>query len=278
MEIYITTYDTVVTILSAVITGGFVLILVEIGNRKNRESDRYRQTMTPFVQKLSAYLRYICWIKPHIVNPKPTNEDEKIFLSIVHNYGVKGSDLLENGGSFDINSFTAKDLEHFCNNINHIWYMYDKRWLDRFKWEETDSAYQELIDKEIAQLNPRYLQIPEGLGKIAKISGEFYTDIFMPIQDEPYSHEASSRLYNIHTWIVSVSLFFVLLCLGLLICFTLPICLLKLITISVILLFGFCMLLLLVNENKQLYWLYRIIEFKKTKKCKKHKVSSSNIS
>lgn len=273
MEAYITTYNTVITILSAVITGGFVLILVEIGNRKNRESDRYRQTMTPFVQKLSAYLRYICWIKPHIVNPKPINEDEKLFLFIVHNFGVNGSDLLESGGNFEINSFTAKDLEHFCNNINHIWYMYDRRWLDRFKWEEADSTYQELIDKELAQINPRYLSMPEGLGKIAKISGEFYTDIFMPIQDEPYSHEASSKLYNIQTWIVSASLFFVLLCLGLLVCYTWPIWLLKVTTISVIMLFGFCMLLLLVNENKQLYCLYRIREFRKAFKRKKHKVS-----
>lgn len=56
MDAYITTYNTVVTILSAVITGGFVLILMEMGNRKNRESERYRQTMIPFAQKLSAYL------------------------------------------------------------------------------------------------------------------------------------------------------------------------------------------------------------------------------
>lgn len=270
MDAYITTYNTVVTILSAVITGGFVLILMEMGNRKNRESERYRQTMIPFAQKLSAYLRYICWIKPHIVNPKPLNEGEKSFLSIIHALGCEGSDLLENGGSFDLNSFTAKDLEHFCNNINHIWYMYDRRWIDRFKWEEADSSYQEFIDKELAQLNPRYLSMPEGLGKIAKISGEFYTDIFMPIQDEPYSHEASSKLYSIQTWIVSLSLFFVLLCLGLLVCFTLPIRLLKLTTISVIMLFGLCMLLLLVNENKQLYCLYRIKEFKKALKRKKH--------
>lgn len=275
MEGYITIYNTVVTILSAVITGGFVLILVEIGNRKNRESDQYRQTMMPFVQKLSAYLRYICWIKPHIVNPKPVNEDEKSFLSIVLNLGVRGSDLIENGGCFDINSITAKDLEHFCNNINHIWYMYDRRWLDRFKWDETDSFYQELIDKELAQINPRYLSMQEGLCKIAKISGEFYTDIYMPIQDEPYSHESSSKLYSIHTWIVSASLFFVLLCLGLLVCFTWPIWLLKLTTISVIMLFGLCMLLLLIDENKQLYWLYRIREFRKKFNCKRHKQSET---
>lgn len=32
-------YSTVVAILTAIITDGFILVLVEIGNRKNREMD-----------------------------------------------------------------------------------------------------------------------------------------------------------------------------------------------------------------------------------------------
>ena len=40
-------------ILTSIITGGFVLVFVEIGNRKNRENDRHEQIMTPFYHKLS---------------------------------------------------------------------------------------------------------------------------------------------------------------------------------------------------------------------------------
>lgn len=63
-------HSAVITILSAVITGGFVLIFVEIGNRKIRENDKYRQIMAPFMQKLSAYFRYINWISLRVFNPR----------------------------------------------------------------------------------------------------------------------------------------------------------------------------------------------------------------
>ncbi len=48
-------------ILTSIITGGFVLVFVEIGNRKNRENDKHDQIMAPFMHKLSAYFRYISW-------------------------------------------------------------------------------------------------------------------------------------------------------------------------------------------------------------------------
>ena len=52
-------FSTVVTILSAIITGGVILVFVEIGNRKNREIDSYQYFVEPFLRKLSAYFRFI---------------------------------------------------------------------------------------------------------------------------------------------------------------------------------------------------------------------------
>lgn len=51
----------VLSIMSSIITGGFVLVFVEIGNRKNRENDKYEHIMYPFMHKLSSYFRYISW-------------------------------------------------------------------------------------------------------------------------------------------------------------------------------------------------------------------------
>lgn len=56
-------------ILTSIITGGFVLVFVEIGNRKNRENDKHDQIMAPFMHKLSAYFRYISWSSSHIIYP-----------------------------------------------------------------------------------------------------------------------------------------------------------------------------------------------------------------
>ncbi len=67
---YIILFQTALTILSAIITGGFVLVFVEIGNRKNRENDKYETEFKPFMHKLSAYLRLMSWCKCHLEYPK----------------------------------------------------------------------------------------------------------------------------------------------------------------------------------------------------------------
>lgn len=59
------------TILTSIITGGFVLVFVEIGNRKNREDDRHDQIMYPFMHKLSAYFRFISWCSHNVIYSKP---------------------------------------------------------------------------------------------------------------------------------------------------------------------------------------------------------------
>lgn len=43
-------FSTVVTILSAIITGGVILVFVEIGNRKNRKIDSYQYFVEPFCE------------------------------------------------------------------------------------------------------------------------------------------------------------------------------------------------------------------------------------
>ena len=44
-------------ILTSIITGGYVLVFIEIGNRKNRNSDRHNQIMASFMHKLSSTAR-----------------------------------------------------------------------------------------------------------------------------------------------------------------------------------------------------------------------------
>lgn len=74
------------TILTSIITGGFVLVFVEIGNRKNRENDRYDQIMQPFMHKLSSYLRFLSWSGIHIKYPTVLNCYEDEFKNLVERY------------------------------------------------------------------------------------------------------------------------------------------------------------------------------------------------
>ena len=250
---YVNIHSAIISILSAVITGGFVLIFVEISNRKNRENDKYRQLMTPFMRKLSAYFKYINWVQLHITNPKPDTDIEKKFKKhLRYEIGNYGSQLLVAGGRYEVESFNAQMLEDIGEKINNVWYMYDRYPLNRLRVDEDVDTNSELINKELAVLNRSYLSIPESVSKIAKISGEFYTDEYQPIQYEPPYHDALIRLYKIQSAIVCTSLFIVLVTLCVLVCVEMPIWLMRVATIAIVCLFGMCMMLLFVNENKQL--------------------------
>lgn len=261
---YTSIHSAIISILSAVITGGFVLIFVEISNRKNRENDKYRQLMAPFMRKLSAYFKYINWVQLHITNPKPDTDIEKKFKKFLrYDIGNYGSQLIVDGGRYDVESFNAQMLEDIGEKINNVWYMYDSYTLSRLRIDEDVENNREFINKELAVLNRSYLSIPESVSKIAKISGEFYTDEYQPIQYEPPYHDALLRLYKIQSAIVCTSLFIVLVTLCLLVCVEMPIWLMRVAIIAIVCLFGVCMMLLFVNENKQL----RLIN--QVKKCLK---------
>lgn len=112
----------------------------------------------------------------------------------------------------------------------------------------------------------RYISLPCGINQIIKVSGEFYTDVYQPIQTETYYHERIAELNRLRSLIAAISLFLVLLCLVILICVTWPVVLMKVVSIIVIVLLGFNMSLLLIDEKTQLKWIYKI-------RTLRHKVS-----
>ena len=267
---YSTTYNTIVTILSAVITGGFVLVFIEIGNRKNRENDQYRLIMEPFMRKLCAYFRYVNWIKSQIIYPTNPNENEKEFKRLVEMIARHGGELITGGGDYALNHFTANELHFIGYGINNIWYYYDRMRPCNFQWDEDFSSDQKLIDKELAKLDKSYLKEPNDLHQLSSVSGDFFTDVYQPIEYEPENHRLLSNLYRGQTIFVGSSLFFVLVTLCLMLCLPLPICLLKVMTIFIVCLFGICLLFLFVTERKQLQLSYNVTQlfrkmFRKTK-------------
>ncbi len=75
----------VLSILTSIITGGFVLVYVEIGNRINRENDRWETLITPFMRKISAYCRFISYYEPLIISKEcDDNEKEKAKTSKIY--------------------------------------------------------------------------------------------------------------------------------------------------------------------------------------------------
>lgn len=244
----------VLTILSSIITGGFVLVFVEIGNRKNRENDKYEHIMYPFMHKLSSYFRYISWCQSQIIysNP-PTSYEEKIKL-LIGGIAKYGGMAITFGGDYGINYFTASKLNEIALDINNIWYWHDKMNPCTMTWDD-NMHFVEFIDKELKEINPIYIQYKKNIDLIAKVSGEFYVDVYQPIEVTTYNHEAYQEHYKLQAKIVSCFVCFVLLVLGSLLFGVENVKILRISTIIVILMLGFSLLMLGMDEKVQIrFW------------------------
>lgn len=257
-------HSAVLTILSAIITGGFVLIFVEIGNRKNRENDRYEQLIRPFMKKLSSYFRFVNWCETSILYPslKDRSPIELEFKDLVHELGVYGGHSIVSGGDYSIDDFSAEELYNLgYNKINHVWYLHDHMRPCRLSWNVNFKHNERYIKKELAIINPEYLNDEINFDMLIRVSADFLTDIYQPIETETYYHVAYQRLFRNQSIFVSVNLLLVLLMLCLMLCVTLPVWLLKLSTILIVCLFAMSLVLLGVDAKKQIMWLNKLKKY-----------------
>lgn len=262
------TQTILLSILTSIITGGFILVFMEVGNRKNRENDRYDQIMSPFMHKLSAYFRFLNWCSHRIKYPKPLNEYEKEFKLLIDEIARYGGRAIISGGDYGINYFSTAKLNNVCLSINNIWYYHDKMNPCRLTWDD-GRFNDQFIAKELKEVFPNYLFDSRNVDLVSRVSGDFYTDIYQPIEDETYKHEAYIEHFNRQTVFVAIAVGFVLLGLNTMLFVQLPIWMMRMLgVVTLILLIG-CLILLGVETKTQISYYHRFKE-KLMEKRKNH--------
>lgn len=201
------------------------------------------------MHKLSAYFRYVNWSR--IVYPKNMEENEKEFKKLVDVMDRYGSILVMKGGDYSIDDFTAQQLYDIAFDINNIWYYHDKMHPCRLIWDGAISYDgTNYVAKELKEINPIYLSEKQDVALLAKVSGEFYTDVYQIIENETFRHEAYLRQYNRQTRWVSVFFSFVLLVLCLMLFVRLPVLLLQIASLAIVLMLVFSLLMLAVDVKE----------------------------
>lgn len=234
------------------------MVFVEIGNRKNRELDSFFQSVNPFMKKLSSYLRMISWCETHIRYPNDIDEKEANFKSIVNRLSKYGSRLIMSGKNYRANSFTTSQIDDIANDINNIWYWFDKMNPCCIQFHKDITFQEEFVRKEISEINPIYLSNKIDIRFLSDISGDFYVNIYQPIESDLYLHEVYIKQYALQTRIISIGVFFVLAILCSMIFVSLPVWMLRISTVFAIAWLGICLLLLGISMNSQILYMRRV--------------------
>lgn len=254
LQDYTNIFSTALAILSAIITGGFVLIYIELSNKKSRETDNYEQLMRPFMHKLSAYFRFVSWSKTKIKIPKDKQSDgDKEFKEVLNQLAIYGSRAIVSGGDYRVNSFTAKQLYNIsANMINHLWYLTQHKHRCKPQWDFARDFNDEFIKKELEEINPKYKNLPLSLDNFIKVSAEFHVEIYQKVESDIEIHESRMWLLNHHTRFATFSFICVLLLLCAMLLFNIPAWIIQASTIMVLLLLMICLLLLGLDYSTQI--------------------------
>ena len=247
-------------ILTSVITGGFVLVFVEIGNRKNRNNDHHDQIMSPFIHKLSSFMRFINWCHSPMVFPLDLDEKEASFKTIIDEMDKYGSQLIMSGGDYAVDDFSANQLYGMAHQINNIWYWHDKMNPCNITWDQHCGALNEdLIKKELKEISPIYLSSVQNVDLVARVAGDFFVEIYQPVENETFRYEAYDRHYNRLACFVSVCFVTVLLILCLMLFIEMPVPFLQISTVCIVLMLITSLILLAIDVKTQLKWRNKIL-------------------
>jgi len=157
-----------------------------------------------------------------------------------------------------IDYFSAERLERFALDINNIWYWHDKMNPCKISWDSRSLGTDEFITKELTAVNPIYNSLNHDVDMVAKVSGEFYTEIYQPVEHLPFNHEARKEQYGRQTVFVLFSAVLVLGLLTSLLFGRLPALALQISTTVVIGLLLSSLLVLGIDINKQIRWHYKV--------------------
>lgn len=262
---YISVSQIALAILTSIITGGFVLVFVEIGNRIERENDHYAMVMKPFMHKLSAYCRCISWCEGHVVYPNNRNEKEEEFKKLLCKLRLYGSRLILSGGDFPIEYFDYDELAQLARDINNVWYWYDKMKPCRLTWKDYSDG-DPFITKEINEVNPTYNSKLVNIDLLSSLSSDFYAYVYQPIEYDIMKHEVYLKHFHRQNVFIAFAVLLVLLILSLMLFNIIPVILLQLSTILVIFMLLMGLLMLGVDVKKQIIWHNKLTKYLYIKK------------
>jgi len=175
----------IITILSALLTGGFLMLFIESQQRANSVAERFHLRMGYFYHCFTNYVRFIssfafCY---GFENPKGYMKKLKDDLECISRLGGKS---IISGQEYSANFFTAKQLDAICETINDIWYCIDKDYqgFQKVKFNASHAASScEHSIPYIEEIFPKYKNITLNKELLSKVSGDFYVDYYQPISN-----------------------------------------------------------------------------------------------
>ena len=236
----------IVSIITALLTGGFIILFLENQHVGANVIERYHFIMNPFMHRLSNYFKFLSFAKSNFSIKRGIKKDEAEyafkFNDLMERLGHYASPCIMSGQDYPTSKFTAIQLENVCIDINNIWYYWNEKRNYMINYCTYDSENAELFGKLTREfLNEvfphKYDEQRLSLSLISDVSGTFYTDVYEPIQHVPAEYEYWCKQERIFQTVIFCTngLCLLVLLVILLLRYFIPLCVMNIFTILCIL-------------------------------------------
>ncbi len=177
------------TILSALLTGGFILFFIENQHIESEVIHRYHAIMDPYYHKLSLYLKFVYFINSRIDYEDLNRVVGKKFYTLVEGLANLGSRIYITGK--DISYMTSEQLESLNESINNVWYLNDDNpsIRENIKLNNSQIFPDSQITEVLTELSGKYASHDIDKKLLPKVSGDFYGEIWEPVENVTYEFE-----------------------------------------------------------------------------------------
>lgn len=184
------TSSIIITVLAALLTGGFLMLTIENVHLSASVTDRYYSVMKPFCHRLTNYINFINMVRYHFRFKKTDNDYTNDLKHIIDEI-TKFKGQSEIGLDISPSSFSAKELEEFCEtNIGNVWYYLSEKWnyIKDDMWFE-NNGIDDITKEFLCEVSSKYQDDEINFKLVANMSDDFYRNIYQPIQLVPYQYE-----------------------------------------------------------------------------------------
>lgn len=176
----------IMSILTALLTGGFLLILIESQKIAGGVTERFHFIMKPFYHDFSNYVKFISSFRNCFTfNVSNDSDNIKRLKYNVEEIRKLGWQSIESGQDFPDDNFSAEELKTICKTINDIWYCINEKRNYIDKYLDFDSYHVQMFGEQaknyLEALSPKYKGKELTKDMLASVSGDFFEEIYQPI-------------------------------------------------------------------------------------------------
>lgn len=152
------------------------------------------------------------------------------------------------GQDYPVSKFTAKQLENICEEINNVWYYWDRKrnyMIDYCSYNTGKAEQFGTLGREcLNEVFPhKYDETELSLALISDVSGKFYANVYEPIQNVPFEYEQWCEKEDEFKKLTfaTIGLCMVTLVIILLLRYVTPLCIMNILTLLNIVLLASCL-------------------------------------